>query len=310
MSIRTEKISDSSVSSVNSVVKTDLSRFVGGSTEKALDVLAVEEPLEIRLGFPDRTHKAVSITMRTPGEDGELALGFLFTEGILKSPEQVKQVRHCGLKIGRVKGTVDRAAALNSNTIRVDLAEGVDLDLKKLERHFYTSSSCGVCGKSSIEALQAGATAIESGLTVSAETLHSLPDTLRAAQSGFDKTGGLHASALFQADGTLDLVREDVGRHNALDKVIGAKFLAGELPLSDSILLVSGRASFELVQKALMAGIPILAAVGAPSSLAVELANEFGMTLVGFVRDGRFNVYCGQERVLLAAEGSKLAAVR
>lgn len=287
-----------------------LRRVRSEGSDEVADILAIEEPLEIRLGFPDGKHKAVSITMRTPGEDGELAVGFLFTEGILKSADQVKQVRHCGLKIGRVRGTVDRAAALNSNTIRVDLAEGVDVDLKKLERHFYTTSSCGVCGKSSIEALQAGAAPIESEMTVSAEVLHLLPETLRAAQTGFDKTGGLHASALFHADGTLDLVREDVGRHNALDKVIGAKFLSSELPLSDSILLVSGRASFELVQKALIAGIPILAAVGAPSSLAVELAKEFGMTLVGFVRDRGFNIYCGGERVLPEAEGSTLAAGR
>jgi FdhD protein len=283
--------------STAATTEVQLRRVRSEGSDDVADVLAIEEPLEIRLGFPDRTHKAVSITMRTPGDDGELAVGFLFTEGILKSADQVKQVRHCGLKIGRAKGTVDRAAALNSNTIRVDIAEGIDLDLKKLERHFYTTSSCGVCGKSSIEALQSGAVAIESGVTVSAEVLHSLPETLRSVQSGFDKTGGLHASALFHADGTLDLVREDVGRHNALDKVIGAKFLLGELPLSESILLVSGRASFELVQKALMAGIPVLTAVGAPSSLAVELATEFGMTLIGFVRDRRFNIYCGAERI-------------
>jgi FdhD protein len=267
-----------------------------GADELA-DVLAIEEPLEIRLGFPDGTHKAVSITMRTPGEDGELAVGFLFTEGILKSPDQIKQVRHCGLKIGKVKGTIDRASALNSNTIRVDLADGIELDLKRLERHFYTTSSCGVCGKSSIEALQSGAAKLEDDLTIESDVIHRLPELLRARQSTFDKTGGLHASALFHKDGTLDIVREDVGRHNALDKVIGAKFLAIKLPLPDKILLVSGRASFELVQKALMAGIPILAAVGAPSSLAVELAKEFGMTLIGFVRDGRFNIYCGEQRV-------------
>jgi FdhD protein len=265
--------------------------------EDRTDVLAVEAPLEIRLGFPDSTHKAISITMRTPGEDGELAVGFLFTEGIVKSPDQIKQIRHCGLKIGKAQGTLDRAAALNSNTIRVDLADGVELDLKKLERHFYTTSSCGVCGKSSIEALQSGAVKIESELKINAEIIHRLPETLRTAQSTFDKTGGLHASALFGADGSLDIVREDVGRHNALDKVIGAKFLESQLPLSDNILLVSGRASFELVQKALMAGIPILAAVGAPSSLAVELAAEFGMTLIGFVRDSRFNIYSGSARV-------------
>lgn len=267
------------------------------------DVLAVEEPLEIRLGFPDRTHRAISITMRTPGEDGELAAGFLFTEGILRSPDQIRQIRHCGLKIRTGKGVIDRVSALNSNTIRVDLNEGVDVDLKRLERHFYTSSSCGVCGKSSIEALRSGVKPLpDNGFAVSSEVIHGLPERLRETQAVFDETGGLHASALFTPDGVLDIVREDVGRHNALDKVIGAKFLDGSLPLDDRVLLVSGRASFELVQKALMAGIPVMAAVGAPSSLAVELANAYGMTLIGFVRDGRFNVYTGSARVGRQAE--------
>jgi len=296
---------------VNSTQKALIQRIDGSDVANdRSDILAVEEPLEIRVGFPDGTHKAVSITMRTPGEDGELAVGFLFTEGILKSPDQVKQVRHCGLKIGKVKGTIDRASTLNSNTIRVDLADGIEIELKRLERHFYTTSSCGVCGKSSIEALQTGAKRLEDDLTIETDLIHGMPGTLRAAQSTFDETGGLHASALFNSDGTLDIVREDVGRHNALDKVIGAKFLASEVPLSAKILLVSGRASFELVQKSLMAGIPILAAVGAPSSLAVDLAKEFGMTLIGFVRDGRFNIYCGEERISLEAGSSTLEAVR
>lgn len=250
------------------------------------DVIAVEEPLEIRIGFPDGKHNAVSITMRTPGHDAELAAGFLFTEGIFTSPEQIKQIRHCGKATGF------------SNTIRVDLNDNIVLDLQRLERNFYTTSSCGVCGKASIEALATGVKKLDSELKIEADIIHSLPEKLREAQSVFEKTGGLHASALFEADGDLDIVREDVGRHNALDKVIGAKFLESNTPLSDRILLVSGRASFELVQKALMVGIPILAAVGAPSSLAVELANEYGMTLVGFVRDGRFNIYCGSERIV------------
>lgn len=186
---------------------------------------------------------------------------------------------------------------VSANTIRVDLAEGVEIDLKRLERHFYTTSSCGVCGKSSIEALATGVKEIKSELKIDADIIHSLLQKLRDAQAIFETTGGLHASALFNADGKIEIVREDVGRHNALDKVIGAKFLSGELPLSNKLLLVSGRASFELVQKALMAGIPILAAVGAPSSLAVELAREYGMTLIGFLRGGRFNVYCGETRL-------------
>ncbi len=261
------------------------------------DVLAIEEPLEIRIGLPAEgkaEHRAVSITMRTPGEDAELAAGFLFTEGIIRSPDQIKQIRHCGIKIGKGTGSLERVSALNSNTIRVDLNEGIDVDLKRLERNFYTTSSCGVCGKSSIEALRTGVGKLEGNdFKVDADLIHSLPEKLRASQSVFDRTGGLHASALFNLNGELDIVREDVGRHNALDKVIGAKFMAGETPLSNTILLVSGRASFELVQKALMAGIPILTAVGAPSSLAVELAAEFGMALFGFVRDERFNLYCG-----------------
>ncbi len=269
------------------------------STDEFNDLIAVEEPLEIRIGFPDRTHQAISITMRTPGEDAELAAGFLFTEGIITSPEQIKQIRHCGLKIGTGNGTLDRATSLNSNTIRVDLADGTTIDLKKLDRHFYTTSSCGVCGKSSIEALHSGAQKIADPdyPRVDAAFINRLPATLRDAQSNFEKTGGLHASGLFNVDGTLDLIREDVGRHNALDKVLGRKFLDGEMPLSDKVLLVSGRTSFELVQKALMAGIPILAAVGAPSSLAVELAREFGMTLIGFVRNERFNIYTGEDRI-------------
>lgn len=277
-------------------------RIAGADCVDEADILAVEEPLEIRLGFEKDgklTHRAISITMRTPGNDAELAAGFLFTEGIIHSPDQVKQIRHCGLKIGKQRSVLDRVVALNSNTIRVHLNNGFDVDLKKLERHFYTTSSCGVCGKSSIEALATGVKKLTANdIHINYDLIHLLPEKLRASQDVFDQTGGLHASALFNTKGELEIVREDVGRHNALDKVIGAKFIAGELPLSDKILLVSGRASFELVQKALMAGIPILAAVGAPSSLAVELASEYGMTLIGFVRGRRFNIYSGSGRIL------------
>jgi FdhD protein len=257
---------------------------LGADEREFADALAVEEPLEIRLRLTGRAHKAISITMRTPGEDAELAAGFLFTEGIISSPDQITNIRHCGPGL---------------NTIVVELTAGVSLDLKRLERHFYTSSSCGVCGKRSIEALNTGAKKLADPDRPAFDTefINHLPEALRRGQATFDKTGGLHASALFNADGSLDIIREDVGRHNALDKVIGAKLLVGRLPLSESVLLVSGRVSFELVQKALMAGIPILAAVGAPSSLAVELAREFGMTLIGFARDDRFNVYCGGERI-------------
>ncbi|MBS1792531.1 MAG: formate dehydrogenase accessory sulfurtransferase FdhD [Acidobacteria bacterium] len=255
-------------------------------TETTLDALAVEEPLEIRLGL-GRGHRPVSITMRTPGHDPELAAGFLFTEGILKSPTAVRAIKHCG-KFPR-----------NRNTIRVDVADDFDADLGKLDRHFYTTSSCGVCGKTSLEALATGARPLERPdfPSIDPKIVHRLPETLRAGQSVFDETGGLHAAALFETDGRLTLLREDVGRHNAVDKLIGAMFLENKLPLADKILFLSGRASFELLQKAVMAGIPIVCAVGAPSSLAVEAAREFGVTLLGFVRDRRFNVYAGGERI-------------
>ena len=261
------------------------------SCVSAQDVLAVEEPMEIRLGYEEnghRTSRSLSITMRTPGDDFDLALGFLFTEGIVHDAEQIADIRHCN-GIGHGHG----------NVVKVELAAGISLDLARLQRNFYTSSSCGVCGKTSIEALQIVAcpSLPATGWTIAADGIHALPNKLRAAQAVFDSTGGLHAAALFDAQGELLALREDVGRHNAVDKLIGTHFRVGQTPLRERLLLVSGRASFELVQKALMAGIPILAAVGAPSSLAVELANKFGMTLIGFVRDGRFNIYCGAERL-------------
>ena len=270
----------------------------GGEIIVERDALAVEEPLEIRLGFVEKDkpkHKSISITMRTPGNDFELAAGFLLTEGIINSNAQIERIKHCGT--AAKNGVYD-------NTVRVDLRAGVVIDFKKLERHFYTTSSCGVCGKTSIEALQTGVCQLKNTtkLIFKAATIHHLPETLRERQNVFDRTGGLHAAALFNVGGEIETLREDVGRHNAVDKVIGACFLANETPLSDKLLLVSGRASFELVQKALMAGIPILAAVGAPSSLAVELAREYGMTLLGFVRDNRFNIYSGAERIAGAGE--------
>lgn len=256
------------------------------------DTLAVEEPLEIRLGLTENgksAHRAVSITMRTPGSDFALAAGFLFTEGILNSKDQIAAIKHCG------------KFPHNQNTVRIDLTAGTTVDLKKLERNFYTTSSCGVCGKSSLEALGvAGARKITSidRPPVPGEIIHTLPGTVRRAQNIFDETGGLHAAALFDAFGNLIDLKEDVGRHNAVDKLIGAKFLAGDVPaLADKILFLSGRASFELVQKAVMAQIPIVCAVGAPSSLAVEAAREFDIALLGFVRDERFNIYHGKDRI-------------
>jgi FdhD protein len=252
------------------------------------DLLAIEEPLEIRLGFqsPERwTTRSISITMRTPGHDFELAAGFLQGEGIVRQREDIAGISAPGPE--------------GSNVIRVDLAVGVSFDPARMERHFYTTSSCGVCGKGSLDAISSqGFEAIPRGATqFPARLLHELPGILRKAQSTFDETGGLHAAALFSPIGELICVREDVGRHNAVDKVAGWLLLGGKRAVEGSVLLVSGRASFELVQKAIAARISILAAVGAPSSLAVELATEFDLTLAGFVRDGRCNIYAGGDRI-------------
>ena len=261
----------------------------GDSSAPVQDLLAVEEPLEIRL-----SQKPVSITMRTPGHDFELAAGFLFTEGILHDAAEIREIRWSPPLPN---------ATLNprqlGNSVTVELNPGVEVDLDRLERHFYTSSSCGVCGKASIEAIQMQGCPVlpRNAPLVATTVIHHLPETLRREQAVFERTGGLHAAALFSPDGELQLLREDVGRHNALDKLIGSRLLAGRTPLNGHLLLVSGRASFELVQKALMAGIPILAAVGAPSSLAVETAQRFNLTLLGFVRDGRFNIYSGASRI-------------
>jgi FdhD protein len=255
-----------------------------------IDAVAVEEPLEIRLGLWEGgrlNHRAISITMRTPGNDEELAAGFLFTEGILQSRDQLREIRHCGPPTSSL------------NTIRVELMPGVAVDTARLQRNFYTTSSCGVCGKSSLEALATGASKVEANpsLIVSPTVVNSLPARLRAEQRTFEHTGGLHAAALFTASGELVAVREDVGRHNAVDKLLGSRFLEGASMDADTILFLSGRASFELLQKAVMGRVPIVCAVGAPSSLAIEAAREFGVTLLGFVRDGRFNVYTGAERI-------------
>lgn len=264
-----------------------------GAVEQAIDVLAIEEPLEIKLAFGPagrRQHRSLSITMRTPGHDADLATGFLFTEGLIGSAGQITGVRHVGQALH---------PEARDNIILVELAPEVDIDFEKLSRHFYTSSSCGVCGKTSIEMVRT-ATCYHPRPAfprLTPEVLHQIPERLRRAQAVFEHTGGIHAAGLFDTEGRLLLMREDVGRHNALDKLVGAALRQGIIPLRDAVVLVSGRASFELVQKALMAGVPVLAAVGAPSSLAVELADEYGMTLVGFLRDGRFNVYCDDRRL-------------
>ncbi len=257
------------------------------------DFVATEEPLEIRLGYSrrdgSRAEENVSITMRTPGHDEELAVGFLFTEGIVRSRSDVQGVVARG----------PQAPNGLENALRVELAPGVSVDFKKLERHFYTTSSCGICGRASIDAVavQSQFDIAADGFRVEWAALRGLPAALEAKQAVFERTGGLHASGLFDASGQILAVREDVGRHNALDKLIGHALLAGDVPLANRGIIVSGRASFELMQKAITAGCPMIAAVGAPSSLAVDLAAEFGVTLVGFLRAERCNVYTRPERV-------------
>lgn len=254
------------------------------------DRIAVEEPLEIRLQTEGRDGFAsVAVTMRTPGDDGELAAGFLVSEGILRDRAEVVAVKPCP----SFKGP-------EANTVRVIAREGVEERFDAASRNFYATSSCGVCGKASIEKVRMGGfDRIRSDLEADPRLIASLPERFLKAQSAFEATGGLHAAGLFDARGELTLLREDVGRHNAVDKVVGERFLDRALPLSNAILMVSGRIGFEIAQKALVAGIPMLCAVGAPSSLAVDLAREFGMTLVGFLRQGRFNVYAHERRVAL-----------
>lgn len=268
-------------------------RLIDGTIRDVEDVLALEEPLEIRIEFVERgtrREKSISITMRTPGHDPDLAVGFLFTEGILRNSGDVVSVVGCGPITGPHRG---------QNIIKVQLQDKAQIQWPKLERHFYSTSSCGICGKASLDALEVqGVKPIDrERFKISHSKIASLSPKMREHQSVFEKTGGLHASALFDSKGHLIVLREDVGRHNALDKLIGAKFLAGETPLADCLLFLSGRASFELLQKAVVAGIPLIAAVGAPSSLAVDLARKFDVTLLGFVREDRFNIYHGSWRL-------------
>jgi len=268
-----------------------IQRISHNKIQKIDDYLAVEEPVEIRISFLNEqkklTTQPLSITMRTPnpGQDIELAAGFLLTEGIIHSMEDIQ-----------------KSQQIDEHIVLIELNEKIRPDLQKLERHFYTSSSCGVCGKTSIDAVKISCPVqvpVSNSMAVSPSIIYSLPISLSEKQNTFTATGGLHASALFDCKGNLISVREDVGRHNALDKLIGAAMFDGILPLQSYILLLSGRASFELIQKATMSGISFVCAVGAPSSLAVELAIERKMTLIGFLRNERFNIYCGAERVKL-----------
>lgn len=267
-----------------SVTRDVVFEWLDGRLREFEDELAGEEPLEIRVAG-----RPLTVTMRTPGHDLDLTAGLLFTEGLIESGADIAGLRH-GDDFGH-----------GQNLVIVDLAPGIQLDAKSTHRNFAATSSCGVCGKASIEAVRVrGIKPIRERLAIEPVVLCHLPETLRAAQSIFERTGGLHAAALFDARGELIALREDVGRHNAVDKVIGWALLDDRLPLSDCLLLASGRGGFEIVQKALVAGIPVVATVSAPSSLAVELAREMGLTLVGFLRGQRFVVYAGVERLLHA----------
>jgi FdhD protein len=265
-------------------------RVIEGERERdRSDYLATEEPLEIRLVMGGQ-RRTVAVTMRTPGNDFDLAAGFLSAEGIVQGPGEIRRISYCT--------DPDIDSEQQFNIVNVELGANAAPDLRPLERHFYTSSACGVCGKASLEALELrGCPVVSAGPAVSRDLVCGLPDKLRQAQGIFESTGGLHAAGLFTSRGELVALREDVGRHNAVDKLVGWAFLDGRLPLRDHLLMVSGRSSFEILQKAVVAGVPIVCAVSAPSSLAVALARQFGVTLIGFLRGERFNVYTGGQRI-------------
>lgn len=257
-----------------------VTRVTCNGAEPCDDVVAIEEPLEIRAAWfadGELREKNISVTMRTPGDDYDLAAGFLFTEGLIRA-EDIESIRHWG----------------SPNQVRVALQPHARLDASKLDRHFYTTSSCGVCGKSSIDALSVASAPLPPREPLRASVIRELPHALQTAQTAFHATGGVHGAALFDRAGTMLRLREDVGRHNAVDKVIGSYVRANETPFADAILTVSSRGSFEIVQKAIVARIPAVVFIGGPSSLAVDLARRFNVTLLGFVRDGRFNVYAGE----------------
>ena len=257
-----------------------------GDRRELPDHLATEEPLEIRVGGPGQEPVRVAVTMRTPGSDFELAAGFLHTEGVVRSGNEIARVAYCDLP----------PEEQQYNVVTVRLRHSFDPSV--LQRNFYASSSCGICGKASLEQIEVHCAPLPEGPVVTASAIRSLPDALREGQRIFARTGGLHATGVFDTDGTLLALREDVGRHNAVDKVVGQALLGGQVPLWDRIIQVSGRLSFEIVQKAAVAGVPIVCAVSAPSSLAVAAGQHLGMTVVGFVREGGFNVYAHPERIV------------
>jgi FdhD protein len=267
-----------------STTRVEVVRVDQGVRSSRRDSLATEEPMEIRVDQPGGEQRNVAVTMRTPGHDFALAVGFLFTEGLITAQEDVKSIRYC---------SVPREEQ-HYNVVSVSVTRKLDLEA---QRNFYATSSCGICGKASLDLIDVQCARVQDGPLVQGATILGLPHELRRAQSLFDQTGGLHAAALFDPTGRLIGSYEDVGRHNALDKLIGSELLAGHLPLSEGVLMVSGRASFEIIQKAATAGIPIVCAVSAPSSLAVDAARRFGLTLIGFLRDERFNVYTRADRI-------------
>ncbi|MBK8611170.1 MAG: formate dehydrogenase accessory sulfurtransferase FdhD [Chitinophagaceae bacterium] len=274
-------MSDSSVEQIS------IQKAADGKITEAPDKIAVEEPLEIQLTYSTDTglmHKNIAVTMRTPGHDADLAAGFLFTEGIIVASTDIDAIKR---------------VAADDNRISVVLKENIVPVLANASRNFYSTSSCGICGKASIEAIRTVSqfNDLPDTIQIPATVFYGLQNKLKTQQKAFEDTGGIHASALFNLDGHFILLREDVGRHNALDKIIGSSLLNNQLPASHCILLLSGRASFELLQKSVMAGIKIVAAVGAPSSLAVKMARENGITLIGFLKDNRFNIYAGEHRI-------------
>ena len=305
----------SEASGDRTTVETSAEIFRGSRACRGADFIAVEEPLEIQLAYGPagtRQVKSISVTMRTPGHDFELAAGFLMSEGVVSDSGDITEISYLAGSSNPGEAARDEGARMDAavlpyqperNIVQVKLAPDVSVSMANLERNFYTTSSCGICGKASLLALRTVCPPrAVNGFQVAAQVLYSLPARLRDAQKVFQRTGGLHAAGLFDSTGQLFSSREDVGRHNAVDKLLGAEFLADRTPLRDRLLLLSGRASFELLQKSLMGGIPMVVSVGAPSSLAVQVAREFDITLVGFLREDHFNVYSGAARIIGRSE--------